>query len=164
MIHGSACLFVYGDKGVWKKTVRWKFEQDRVHLRKEVTTLNSMFESVVRATKVGRLEVLHSASTGFQVIAPSLPRSKASNLAISSSSNSKSKSCALELILATVALLGRGTQLEKSQQHCYSVDVSHAKQQKSEFGTVTNWSNVDPTLFEVTIVKESAQRPVCAER
>ena len=56
-------------------------------------------------------KVNHGKSTGFQLIAPSLPLSKLSSFVISSGSRQKSYRRALEWIRSKVADLGSGTKL-----------------------------------------------------
>lgn len=58
----------------------------------------------------------HGRSTGFQLIAPALPRSSASSAATSAASSAKSYTCAFDRMRAGVDDLGSGTYLARARQ------------------------------------------------
>lgn len=79
----------------------------KYHWKKKSSSRRNPLTEVFR-----RPQPNQSASTGFQLIAPSFPRSSASSAATSSSFSSKSYTFAFEWMRAGVALLGRGTNLQ----------------------------------------------------
>ena len=99
--------------------------------------------------------MVHGQSTGFQVIAPSLPRSKASIAAMSSPLSSKSNTCEFERMPSGRADFGKGMNLQ-----CR--DNVNEKPEETE-GMTGSWKRKALTRAEETSGWLSELRPCHTE-